>query len=172
MLKLSKYNPRLRVEIAGIRAEEQQEAGVITEPDEARGRFGHCVVGILSHPYSIPVAEGVAFVAERFLHHPREPLTLLPPIPAENPDADLCGRRIERDEAIRPAIGNRELIQEVENPGEGLGWIARDRERSDVKPAHARLEASDEILAPDHVIQIDRHARDTKCIGEASRTRV
>src|ERR1700692_3136120 len=71
----------------------------------------------------------------------------------------LRGRRIEQNEPRRPAVAQRQTVEEIEDSGITLGRKARDGDRADLPPADARRKSSAEILSTAHGVEIHWHRR-------------
>src|SRR5581483_8802651 len=69
----------------------------------------------------------------------------------------LAGDRVERNPAQRKAHAPALMQHEPEQLRDGLGRIAVDRNRSDVKLAYARIEPAEEVLISERLIEVNQN---------------
>src|SRR3954447_645575 len=80
---------------------------------------------------------------------------------------------VQEDEARRPAVEDRELIEDVQDAGEGGAWKTLNRHPQDVGVAHHRRDGRDELSPQDGVqVHWDRGQRDRVIVARDAEVEV
>ena len=116
---------------------------VVAVGDEIGGRFRHRGFDLGHHLHRVLVDHAPVRV-EHLVHEGARFL---------RPFAPLLGQMllgvdvVQEDEARRPAVEDRELIEDVQDAGVGVAWKTLDRHHHDVRVADHRRDRRDKLIA-------------------------
>ena len=165
VLELALDLAALGLEVLPVLAVEQDHARVVAEAHVHAGGLGDGGIRVVGHHHGILVGEGLPAHLHGLADEPRQAVSLLEPVASRALQELLGRRRLDRYEAIRPSVLEREPVQEVEDPGEGVAREAADRDGAHPESSHAELESPHEILRADDRVEIERR------MGHADRVR-
>ena len=141
---------------AGVLVPDRDRRGDVAFADEVGAELLQRSVGIEGLVGGVGVHEDRRLVGHDLLQDRHDRLALGEPLPA---DAGEDSRRVglvEADRAGRPAIGEGEPIEVVEQSGPGLRRKAHDGERAQMRAAQPRLEAADQVLVDQNSVEMHR----------------
>ena len=146
--------------IARVLVPDRDRRGDVSLADEIGAELLQRSVGVEGLVGGVGVHEDRRLVGHHLLQDRHDRLALGEPLPADAGEHPGRVGLVEADGAGRPAIGEGEPVEIVEQAGPGLRRKAHDGQRAQMRLAKPRLEAAGQVLVDEDSVEMHRRLGD------------
>ncbi|MCY1542291.1 hypothetical protein D9M68_780340 [compost metagenome] len=131
--------------------------GHIAEGDLVGAQFLQGGIGVAGLVRRIAVEQRAFLLEDRFTQQRQDPLALGEPLPPQTHQFLLGLVLVQADEAGRPAIGDAQAVEVIQQARPGRGGKAAHREHAQVLLAQPRRQPSGQRAVGQYGIQMEGH---------------
>ncbi|MCY1351366.1 hypothetical protein D9M69_376300 [compost metagenome] len=153
------HQSQLLVSDLGIAVAHCHGGGQVAKGDLVGAQFLQRRIGVAGLVRRVAVEQGAFLLEERFAQQRQDALALGEPLPAQAHQFLLGLVLVQADEAGRPAIGDAQAVEVIQQARPGRGGKTAHREHPQVLLAQPRCQTRGQRTVGQQRVQMERHLR-------------